>query len=1210
MEVGSITATIRATAEAFKATMNGVKKEIQDLAKQTQEQAKKASDAAKQIAQGSKNVADGAREVQAELTKVAVASAAAFYGMIKGIQDVINSTNQFNNAIIGLQSTAASLNINLNDVTEAAKELSKDGLMSIGEAATGLKNLLLAGFGLDQAIILMQRFKDSAAFGRQGALSFGEAIVSATEGIKNGNSILVDNAGVTKNLSVMLEEAGYSAQDLSRATSDAGVRQAIFNGILKETQHQLGDAAKLANSLSGQMSAFEVQVNYAKTAVGNALAPAMENLYSVMSLVLQGFTNLANAHPQLVAGIITVTTSLTGLVALFTSLNLIIPQVKKAIELLNVTLLKSPWGWVALAIGAVVAAIYNYIAATQRAKKEQELFNQKVEQLNKIKVEGIQDNQVEEIKQEAQQLEDLIRRYDELKAKLEEAKNTFRESPGVAAGYDTTIAITQAQIGELDKKLRQLGYTYETATEAIKIYNKALEEQAKIQQYTNNDAIKSEIEKYTAIQNTNQKIIESAQQYINLAQKQNLSAQEASQLANTMQYLIDIFGQDIAVRGKDGELIGISIEALKKEVEQVKNSSEEHKKAIEAKIRQRKLDIQSELDRANAILKSLKIEQQAYLEQQKILAKVLKNPLVPFGGLIGSVLEQDWATPYEIQIQGQQRYINELQNSIAELDRLRTQLYTSSIATSAAKINTKASKAQEVYRNEALENALDVYNYRKHLNQLTIDDEIKMLETIKAKYAKTADEIRQLDTMIYDARQEKMRQSFEFSKNWIDQEKYYNRMSLEEELAAWERVRDRYAKNSEFYKEADREVYRVRKEMLDNSVEAVKNAADKMYNAQIEALQKEYDALQEAYNDRIDLINREKNEKIDALREAQQEALDSLDREQREYEKNYKARLKMIDDEANAKIKALQDQIDAINRAAEEQDRQEQLADLQRLYELYSKSTTAEGQEKAKELAKQIRDIQNEQLTQSLQDQIDNIKENAEIQKDQLQQEYELMQERFAEEKDAIKAHYDELIKEAQAYYDDLLERTKKAYEEEKQKLDERKFIIEQTHEQILASAQQFAQQNLEVYKQNQDDIISMLQSKAGVYYQSAQALGQAFARGLEEQAQRVKEAATKLAQAASDVLELHSPAKEGPLSRLHTWWKAFTPTLLAGLDIRPIKDIIMNVQGARPAFAGAPRPIIVTLNDYGQKIFKDKLDIENYQREQAKILRNTLEVG
>lgn len=53
---------------------------------------------------------------------------------------------------------------------------------------------------------MMNRFKDSAAFGRQSSLSLGEAVKSATEGIKNENSILVDNAGVTKNVSMMWEE--------------------------------------------------------------------------------------------------------------------------------------------------------------------------------------------------------------------------------------------------------------------------------------------------------------------------------------------------------------------------------------------------------------------------------------------------------------------------------------------------------------------------------------------------------------------------------------------------------------------------------------------------------------------------------------------------------------------------------------------------------------------------------------------------------------------------------------------------------------------------------------------------------------------------------------------------------------------------------------------------------------------------------------------
>jgi hypothetical protein len=259
MNVGEITATIKAAADSFKTTIEGVRKDIQDMAKETQNQSQKASQAANEIANGSKKIANEAKSTASQLTGLAVAASATFYGMVRGIGDVVTVTNTFKNSLLGLDSTATSMKVDLNETTKAAQELSKDGLMTIGQAATGLKNLLISGYGLPEATTIMNRFKDSAAFGRQASLSFGEAITSATEGIKNGNSILVDNAGVTKNLSVMLQEAGYSAQDLMKASSDAGVRMAIYNGIIRETSHQQGDAAKLAGTLSGQMSQFNAK---------------------------------------------------------------------------------------------------------------------------------------------------------------------------------------------------------------------------------------------------------------------------------------------------------------------------------------------------------------------------------------------------------------------------------------------------------------------------------------------------------------------------------------------------------------------------------------------------------------------------------------------------------------------------------------------------------------------------------------------------------------------------------------------------------------------------------------------------------------------------------------------------------------------------------------------------------------------------------------
>ena len=227
----------------------------------------------------------------------------AFKGLAGAIMGTIDAANRQQNAFLGLSSIARAFGQDADKAKKSAESLAKDGLMTIGEAAAGLKNLLAAGFNLPQAVTLMNRFKDSAAFGRQGALSFGEAIRGATEGIKNGNSILVDNAGVTKNLSVILEEAGYSAQDLMRATSDAGVRQAIFNGILKETNPMLGDAGRLAGTAAGQQSKFATSIEQAKASLGEAFQPALKELLNTLQPIIDAIKEWVKENPKLAAAI-------------------------------------------------------------------------------------------------------------------------------------------------------------------------------------------------------------------------------------------------------------------------------------------------------------------------------------------------------------------------------------------------------------------------------------------------------------------------------------------------------------------------------------------------------------------------------------------------------------------------------------------------------------------------------------------------------------------------------------------------------------------------------------------------------------------------------------------------------------------------------------------------------------------------------------------
>lgn len=218
-----------------------------------------------------KTSVDASKKVTAAFSIASAAIAAATTTLGKSALDASMETA---NALTGLTTVARAFKQDADKAKQAAKDLASDGLMNISDAAAGLKNLLASGFGLDQAITLMNGFKDSAAFNRQASLGFGEAIRGATEGIKNQNSILVDNAGITKNLSIILKDAGFSAQDLGNVQSDINVRTAMYNGLLKEMSLFQGDAAKSSEMLTGQIQKASTNWFNLKSTVGDMLSVA------------------------------------------------------------------------------------------------------------------------------------------------------------------------------------------------------------------------------------------------------------------------------------------------------------------------------------------------------------------------------------------------------------------------------------------------------------------------------------------------------------------------------------------------------------------------------------------------------------------------------------------------------------------------------------------------------------------------------------------------------------------------------------------------------------------------------------------------------------------------------------------------------------------------------------------------------------------------
>lgn len=300
---GTIVWDLNVESSQFTAGLNKASAQAKDFGSKVESSL---DDSTKRAAQ---KVKDNFLQIAAALAGLGV----AFNKLSNFMEDSVGAANRQQAAFIGLNSVAKAFGQDADDATDAARRLAQDGLMSVGEAAKGLKNLLASGFSLPQAVKLMERFKDSAAFGRQSALTFGEAVASATEGIKNGNSILVDNAGVTKNLSVILKEAGFGADDLMNATTDANVRLALFNGILKETNPQLGDAAKFANTAAGKQAKFAQQTEILKAKIGESLQPALIALIKALTPMIEAFAKFTTDHPGVVSAVLIIGAVLTGL---------------------------------------------------------------------------------------------------------------------------------------------------------------------------------------------------------------------------------------------------------------------------------------------------------------------------------------------------------------------------------------------------------------------------------------------------------------------------------------------------------------------------------------------------------------------------------------------------------------------------------------------------------------------------------------------------------------------------------------------------------------------------------------------------------------------------------------------------------------------------------------------------------------------------------
>jgi hypothetical protein len=245
----------------------------------------------------------GIKSITASVKKLA-----GVLGIVLGVagltlfaKSAVDAAADLANAMTGLQSVTQGTGKSFSEAQKFIMSYIEDGLVPATNAITAYKNLALRGYDTSQIEQVLIALKDSAAFGRQASLSLGYAVQSASEGLKNENSILVDNAGVTKNVAMMWKEyatsIGTTANNLTRQQKI----QAEVNGILAETRFQTGDAAKLAGGYSGMIAGLSTSFYNLRVALGKAIIPILSAIIPYIKAVIDWLVVLVNQFAQVIS---------------------------------------------------------------------------------------------------------------------------------------------------------------------------------------------------------------------------------------------------------------------------------------------------------------------------------------------------------------------------------------------------------------------------------------------------------------------------------------------------------------------------------------------------------------------------------------------------------------------------------------------------------------------------------------------------------------------------------------------------------------------------------------------------------------------------------------------------------------------------------------------------------------------------------------------
>ncbi|WP_217597174.1 hypothetical protein [Cohnella sp. GbtcB17] len=838
----------------------------------------------------------------------AVGAAGVLTGLVRTIKSLANEANGMANSYQGLIQVSKALNVNVEKSTGLVEELASKGFMSVAEASEAVKTALASGLNLEQTRDLIMRLGDAAAYNRQAHYGWGEAVVVTLQGIKQGNSTLTDAVGVTTNLSVMYDRYAKSIGTTQGKLTDAQKIQAAYNGFMQDGAIFAGNAATAMEGYNGKQAQFNQTIATARAELGEAFLPVLAKLIDTIMPLVKDFAAWAEEHKDVVAGMAAATVAVSGLIAVVTSLIGFIAALRVAFLTLNIAM--GPIGWAIAGIAAVAIGVTAYKAAADAASESVWQFAQNQDELNKKLSESPLDRSTEDVQKlqaDIDKVNELLKTRTDLEKQLSDLQNKQRGAQ--AAGDNGTLNNLNRQVGdvqgklkELDGQLSQLGInTPEDAPNVLRDLKAQLDASipalVKLEEANLRDAAASikHIDSVTQLK----------KQYEQLDRQTKLSAEQKAQLTQVVKQLTQEYPGLQSQLDEEGrwhirntDLLGDLIQAEKDSIAATTSASKQRLEAWRA-------ETEGKLKLAKAQVAGLMSAAGADFTETQVGSK-LPGALGKAIDIAGDFVLRGVAAKAQDNANKYQLLINDIDKQISAITSGTLDKFfdtpSSPTDPDKKKGKEKKEKTAEQIQQEQYQESLKYIQYKRDLNQMSEKQELESLQRLADRYKKNGEirmdvevRIRKLqDQMAADAKKkaeenkkkldEETKARFEASQEWIEQEERRMTLAGESEdeitrmkLDAWTRVRNRYAKDSDFYKQADTQVYNAKLSIMKATDKAEKDAAEAREKAAKDAVKASIDAIDKQKSAELDALD-ERRAAIQKFYDDQEQAIDDKER--------------------------------------------------------------------------------------------------------------------------------------------------------------------------------------------------------------------------------------------------------------------------------------------------------------------------------------------